>query len=106
MILCLKGILKHDKSNYLSWVLSAVSFQELSQSDKALTAFVKATELQPDQLTAWQGLAAFLEQERNKTVITTDGGHQANELSEKLCAVYRKLECLFERLNILNIYIQ
>lgn len=93
----MKGILKHDKNNYLSWVLSAVSFQELGQSDKALTAFVKATEFQPDQLTAWQGLAAFLEQERSKSVVTTDGGQQSNDLSEKLCAVYRKLECLFER---------
>ena len=89
--------MKHDKSNYLSWVLSAVSFQELGQGDKALTAFVKATEFQPDQLTAWQGLAAFLEQERNKSVVTTDGGQQSNHLSEKLCDVYRKLECLFER---------
>ncbi len=77
--------------------MSAVSFQELGQNEKALTAFIKATELQPDQLTAWQGLAAFLEQERSKSVITTDGGQQLKDLLERLCIVYKKLECLFER---------
>lgn len=91
-----KGVLKHEKNNYLSWVLSAVSFQELGQREKALTAFVKATELQPDQLTAWQGLAAFLEQERNQLVVTTDGGQQSHELSQKLCDVYKKLECFLK----------
>lgn len=89
--------MKHEKSNYLGWVLSAVSFQELGQSDKALTAFIKATELQPEQLTAWQGLAAFLEQEKGKSVVATDGGQQLKELSEKLCLVYKKLEVFLER---------
>ena len=92
-----QNIIKHDKNNYLAWVLSAVVFQELGQCEKALAAFTKATELQPEQLTAWQGMAAFLEQERGKTVITTDGGHQSKEISEKLCDVYKKLEILFER---------
>lgn len=92
--------MKHEKNNYLSWVLSAVSFQELGQREKALTAFVKATELQPDQLTAWQGLAAFLEQERNQLVVTTDGGQQSHELSQKLCDVYKKLECFLKRLGV------
>lgn len=92
--------MKHEKNNYLSWVLSAVSFQELGQREKALTAFVKAAELQPDQLTAWQGLAAFLEQERNQLVVTTDGGQQSHELSQKLCDVYKKLECILKRLGV------
>ena len=83
--------------------MSAVSFQELGQNEKALTAFVKATELQPEQLTAWQGLAAFLEQERNKSVVSTDGGQQSKDLLEKLCAVYKKLECLFGRLKIIRV---
>jgi cytochrome c-type biogenesis protein CcmH/NrfG len=73
-------------------VLSAVAFQELGQGDKALTAFTKATELQPTQLTAWQGLAAFLEQERNKSVLSTDNGEKNKEKTEKLVAVYSKLE--------------
>lgn len=93
----LKVVLKQEKSHYLGWVLSAVSFQELGQGDKALAAFTKATELQPEQLTAWQGLAAFLEQERSKSVVTTDGGQQSQDLAEKLCAVYIKLESLFQR---------
>lgn len=93
-------MLKNDKNNYLGWVLSAVSFQELGQSDKALSAFLKATELQPEQLTAWQGLAAFLEQERNRSVVSTDSGQQLKEYSEKLSAVYTKLEALFSRLII------
>lgn len=81
----------------MGWVLSAVSFQELCQSEKALAAFVKATELQPDQITAWQGLAAFLEHERGKSVITTDGGQQFQDLSERLCSVYLKLESFLKR---------
>ena len=40
-----KIVLKNKKGNYLALVLSAVSFQELRQADKALIAFVKATEL-------------------------------------------------------------
>lgn len=81
----------------MAFVLTGVSFQELGQADKALSAFTKATELQPDQLTAWQGLAAFLEQERSRSVISTDDGHQLRELSEKLQSVYEKLEKLFSR---------
>ena len=78
-------------------MLSGVSFQELGQTDKALTAFTKATELQPEQLTAWQGLAAFLEQERSKLIVATDGGVQSQELAGKLCNVYNKLEGLFQK---------
>ena len=74
-----------------------MSFQELGQPDKALSAFTKATELQPDQLTAWQGLAAFLEQERSRSVISTDDGQQLKNVSEKLQSVYEKLEQLFSR---------
>ena len=85
--------MRNDKNNYLAWVLSAVSFQELGNSEKALASFLKATELQPLQLTAWQGLAACLEQERNKSsVISTDGGAKSKESAEKLIGVYRKLE--------------
>ena len=48
-------VLKNEKGNYLALVLSAVSFQELGQADKALIAFVKATELQPSQITGIHG---------------------------------------------------
>jgi len=43
-------------------------------------------------LTAWQGLAAFLEQERNKSVLSTDNGEKNKEKTEKLVAAYSKLE--------------
>lgn len=82
--------------------MSAVSFQELGHSEKALAAFSKATEIQPDQLTAWQGLAAFLEQERNQLVVTTDGGQQSSDLSQKLCDVYKKLECFLKRFDFFH----
>lgn len=89
--------MKQDKNNYLAWVLSGVSHQESGQGKEALTSFTTATELQPEQLTAWQGLAAFLEQERNRSVVSTDNGHYVKELSEKLTSVYEKLERLFSR---------
>ena len=62
-----------------------------------MTAFLRATELQPTQLTAWQGFAAFLEQERNRTVLSTDAGLKIGELKEKLIFTYDKLAELLIR---------
>lgn len=92
-----QDVLKHEKNNYLAWVLSAVSLQELGQEGEALSAFCKATELQPEQLTAWQGLAAFLEKERSKSVISTDNLKRHKEISDQLVSVYQKLSILLSR---------
>ena len=62
-----------------------------------MAAFLRATELQPSQLSAWQGFAAFLEQERNKTVLSTDTGLKVKELNEKLIFTYDILEELLKR---------
>ena len=71
--------------------------QELGQYEKAMAAFTRATELQPSQLTAWQGFAAFLEQERSRTVLSTDAGLRMAELKEKLVFSYDKLAELLIR---------
>jgi len=62
-----------------------------------MAAFLRATELQPSQLTAWQGFAAFLEQERSRTVLSTDAGLKMEELKDKLIFTYDKLAELLNR---------
>lgn len=91
-------ILKHEKNNYLAWVLTGAAFQSLEQTEKAIAALNKATQLNPEQLSAWQGLASALEQERTKSaVISTDNGADLKDTCSKLSTVYMKLEELLLR---------
>uniref|UniRef100_A0A8C1VN77 Tetratricopeptide repeat domain 37 n=1 Tax=Cyprinus carpio TaxID=7962 RepID=A0A8C1VN77_CYPCA len=49
-----KAVLKLEKNNYNAWVFIGVAATELQQPDQAQTAYRKATELEPEQLLAWQ----------------------------------------------------
>ncbi|KAH0505669.1 Tetratricopeptide repeat protein 37, partial [Microtus ochrogaster] len=54
-------VLKQEKNNYNAWVFIGVAAAELEQPDQAQGAYKKATELEPEQLLAWQGLASLYE---------------------------------------------
>ncbi|XP_005356608.1 tetratricopeptide repeat protein 37 isoform X2 [Microtus ochrogaster] len=56
-----KTVLKQEKNNYNAWVFIGVAAAELEQPDQAQGAYKKATELEPEQLLAWQGLASLYE---------------------------------------------
>lgn len=79
-----KDVLKLEKNNYNAWVFIGLAAGELEQPDQAQAAYRKATELQPDQLLAWQGLANFYEK-NNQT-----------DLKSELPEVYQKLVTLYE----------
>lgn len=49
-----QGVLKQEKNNYNAWVFIGVAATELQQLDQAQAAYWKATELEPEQLLAWQ----------------------------------------------------
>ena len=56
-----KKVLNKDKNNYMGLVFCGLCLSELDQPDQALQAYRKATESNPDQPTAWEGLAKFFE---------------------------------------------
>ncbi|ELT99404.1 hypothetical protein CAPTEDRAFT_188519 [Capitella teleta] len=74
-----KSILKHDKTHYNALVFVGVAAEGLEQTEQALMAFTKATQSDPSQLLAWQGLCRFYEK-------AAQDGH-----SSALCDVYVKL---------------
>uniref|UniRef100_A0A671KS57 Tetratricopeptide repeat protein 37-like n=1 Tax=Sinocyclocheilus anshuiensis TaxID=1608454 RepID=A0A671KS57_9TELE len=83
-----KAVLKLEKNNYNAWVFIGVAATELQQLDQAQTAYRKATELEPEQLLAWQGLANLYEK-----------SDQADFKAE-LPKIYQKLITLYETLYI------
>uniref|UniRef100_A0A8C1DUB7 SKI3 subunit of superkiller complex n=2 Tax=Cyprinus carpio TaxID=7962 RepID=A0A8C1DUB7_CYPCA len=83
-----KAVLKLEKNNYNAWVFIGVAATELQQPDQAQTAYRKATELEPEQLLAWQGLANLYEK-----------SDQADFKAE-LPKIYQKLITLYEMLYI------
>uniref|UniRef100_A0A8C9VPV1 SKI3 subunit of superkiller complex n=1 Tax=Scleropages formosus TaxID=113540 RepID=A0A8C9VPV1_SCLFO len=83
-----KAVLKLEKNNYNAWVFIGVSACELDQPDQAQTAYRKASELEPEQPLAWQGLANLYEK-----------NNQADFKAE-LPSVYQKLVTLYESSDI------
>ncbi|NWI14464.1 TTC37 protein, partial [Crypturellus soui] len=79
-----KAVLKQEKNNYNAWVFIGLAAAELEQPDQAKGAYKKATELEPNQLLAWQGLANLYEKS-NQTDVKGD-----------LADVYQKLLDLYE----------
>ncbi|KAM8960803.1 superkiller complex protein 3 [Pelodytes ibericus] len=61
-----KAVLKQEKNNYNAWVFIGLAAAELEQPDQAQAAYRKATELEPDQLLAWQGLGNLYEKASQK----------------------------------------
>ncbi|KAG8598336.1 hypothetical protein GDO81_002569 [Engystomops pustulosus] len=49
-----KAVLKLEKNNYNAWVFIGVAASELEQPDQAQAAYKKATEIEPEQILAWQ----------------------------------------------------
>lgn len=49
-----QAVLKQENNNYNAWVFIGVAATELQQLDQAQAAYAKATELEPEQLLAWQ----------------------------------------------------
>ncbi|XP_046745121.1 tetratricopeptide repeat protein 37 isoform X2 [Diprion similis] len=59
-----KTILKEDKHNYIALVLLGAAMQEVEElRSQAPLALKKASEIQPNNILAWQGLVAFYERE-------------------------------------------
>ncbi|XP_068103803.1 superkiller complex protein 3 [Hyperolius riggenbachi] len=79
-----KAALKLDKNNYNAWVFIGVAAAELEQPDQAQAAYRKATELEPEQLLAWQGLGNLYEKINQK------------DFKDDLPNVYQKLLELYE----------
>ncbi|XP_042305350.1 tetratricopeptide repeat protein 37 isoform X3 [Sceloporus undulatus] len=79
-----KTVLKQEKNNYNAWVFIGLAAAELEQPDQAQGAYRKATELEPGQLLAWQGLANLYEKTNHA------------DAREDLVNVYQKLLELYE----------
>ncbi|XP_030323083.1 tetratricopeptide repeat protein 37 [Calypte anna] len=79
-----KAVLKQEKSNYNAWVFIGLAAAELEQPDQAKAAYKKATELDPNQLLAWQGLANMYEKSKQ------------TDIKGDLADVYQKLLELYE----------
>uniref|UniRef100_A0A673MLJ3 Tetratricopeptide repeat protein 37-like n=1 Tax=Sinocyclocheilus rhinocerous TaxID=307959 RepID=A0A673MLJ3_9TELE len=79
-----KAVLKLEKNNYNAWVFIGVAATELQQLDQAQTAYRKATELEPEQLLAWQGLANLYEKSDRA------------DFKAELPKIYQKLITLYE----------
>lgn len=56
-----KTVLAADPNNYNALVFLGVATEGLDKGEQALKAYKKATELQPDQLLAWQGISSMLD---------------------------------------------
>ncbi|XP_048045136.1 tetratricopeptide repeat protein 37 [Megalobrama amblycephala] len=98
-----KAVLKLEKNNYNAWVFIGVAATELQQPDQAQIAYRKASELEPEQLLAWQGLANLYEKsdqadfkaelpkiyQRLITLYETSDKAKCFEVSKKLVEVYQ-----------------
>ncbi|XP_036383792.1 tetratricopeptide repeat protein 37 [Megalops cyprinoides] len=87
-----KAVLKLEKNNYNAWVFIGVAASELEQPDQAQTAYRKASELEPDQLLAWQGLANLYEKSSETA------------FKAELPKVYQKLITLYESSDTVKCY--
>uniref|UniRef100_A0A8C2FWQ2 Tetratricopeptide repeat domain 37 n=1 Tax=Cyprinus carpio TaxID=7962 RepID=A0A8C2FWQ2_CYPCA len=82
-----KAVLKLEKNNYNAWVFIGVAATELQQPDQAQTAYRKATELEPEQLLAWQ-VSHGVETIMNSPNVVSDKA-KCLEVSKKLVEVYQ-----------------
>lgn len=80
-----KGVLAQDKSNYNALVFVGVAADGLEQADQAVKAYRRATEVDPEQPLAWQGLSGFFEK------------HPSSENDKELLLVYQKLRGICEK---------
>ncbi|EJD03262.1 TPR-like protein [Fomitiporia mediterranea MF3/22] len=55
-------VISYEPDNYNANVFLGLAFLELGQLDQSEQAYIRATQSQPDQALAWQGLVKFYEQ--------------------------------------------
>ncbi|XP_069819036.1 superkiller complex protein 3 [Dendropsophus ebraccatus] len=79
-----KAVLKIEKNNYNAWVFIGLAASELEQPEQAQAAYKKASEIEPEQLLAWQGLVNLYEKVSQK------------DFKEDLPNVYQKLLELYQ----------
>ncbi|KAI1900403.1 hypothetical protein AGOR_G00049590 [Albula goreensis] len=97
-----KAVLKLEKNNYNAWVFIGVAASELEQPDQAQTAYRKASELEPEQLLAWQGLANLYEKSSQ-----TDFKAELPKVYEKLMTLYEssdRVKCYEVGRKLVDIY--
>uniref|UniRef100_A0A8C1QQC2 Tetratricopeptide repeat domain 37 n=1 Tax=Cyprinus carpio TaxID=7962 RepID=A0A8C1QQC2_CYPCA len=97
-----KAVLKLEKNNYNAWVFIGVAATELQQPDQAQTAYRKATELEPEQLLAWQGLANLYEKSDQ-----ADFKAELPKIYQKLITLYEisdKAKCLEVSKKLVEVY--
>jgi superkiller protein 3 len=76
-----KKVLKEEKSNYNALVLMATAMHKLNHlNSELLIPLKKATEIQPDNPTAWQGLLKYYEGQPDNAEIWTELVHVYNKL--------------------------
>ncbi|XP_056022044.1 SKI3 subunit of superkiller complex protein-like [Ostrea edulis] len=79
-----KAILAQDKNNYNALVFVGVAADGLDQHEQTVKAYRRASEADPEQPLAWQGLSGFYEK------------HPSPENDKALVEVYLKLTRFFE----------
>ncbi|KAJ8380559.1 hypothetical protein SKAU_G00013370 [Synaphobranchus kaupii] len=97
-----KAVLKLEKNNYNAWVFIGVAASELDQPDQAQTAYRKASDLEPEQLLAWQGLANLYEKSTQ-----TDFKAELPKVYQKLITLYEssdKVKCWEVGRKLVDIY--
>uniref|UniRef100_A0A8C1N6V5 Tetratricopeptide repeat domain 37 n=1 Tax=Cyprinus carpio TaxID=7962 RepID=A0A8C1N6V5_CYPCA len=97
-----KAVLKLEKNNYNAWVFIGVAATELQQPDQAQTAYRKATELEPEQLLAWQGLTNLYEKSDQ-----ADFKAELPKTYQKLITLYEisdKAKCLEVSKKLVEVY--
>ncbi|RUS81604.1 hypothetical protein EGW08_010617 [Elysia chlorotica] len=79
-----KAVLAVDPNNYNALVFLGVTAEGLENKEQALKAYKKATQGQPDQLLAWQGISSMLE--KNPDLMTAE---ESIEVFEKLVNLHK-----------------
>ncbi|XP_018320873.1 tetratricopeptide repeat protein 37 [Agrilus planipennis] len=94
-----KTILKQDKENYMGLVFLGISLQEVGPTDQAKKAFLKAINVNSENVLAWNGLLNYYDQFENEI----DTAHlievylkildlETND--KKLKEIYEKIEAI------------
>ncbi|GFN82445.1 arrestin domain-containing protein 3-like [Plakobranchus ocellatus] len=78
-----KAVLVEDPNNYNALVFLGVTAEGLDHVEQALKAYKKATDAQPDQLLAWQGISSMLEKHPGLMSI-----EESSEVIEKLVTLF------------------
>ncbi|KAK6188238.1 hypothetical protein SNE40_004461 [Patella caerulea] len=81
-----QNVLDADEKNYNALVFTGLAADKLDKTDQAMKAYIKATELNPDQILGWQGLCGFYE--KNQAYVSV--------YKKNLVPVYEKMIVLYK----------